>query len=132
MLTLLKVLVQLYLLHSSDNACLKPFGRFKLQLPFRQQLIRYVFYYGLSLRINIIFTCTTISTIRLHQDRCQEVNYFTDIQMYTIVHDNAPSKPNEMFKTNSHLHTYNTRKNKFLYFPKYNRVAEQIIQIQSY
>ncbi len=50
------------------------------------------------------------------------INYFTDIQMY-IIHDNAPSYLNEMFKTNSPIHAHNTRNNKSLYLPKYNLVT---------
>ncbi len=43
------------------------------------------------------------------------INYLTGIQMYNIIHGNATSNLNEMFKTNSQLHTHNTRNNKFLY-----------------
>ncbi len=53
------------------------------------------------------------------------LNYFTGIQMYNIIHGNAPSYLNEMFKTNSQIHTYNSRNNKSLYLPKYNLVTGQ-------
>ncbi len=53
------------------------------------------------------------------------INYFTGIQMYNIIHGNAPSYLNEMFKTNSQLHVHNTRNNKSLYLPKYNLVTGQ-------
>ncbi len=55
------------------------------------------------------------------------IHYFTGIQMYNIIHGNAPSYLNEMFKTNSQIHTHNTRNNKPLYFPKYNLVTGQRI-----
>ncbi len=56
--------------------------------------------------------------------RCR-YNYFTGIQMYNIIHCNAPPYLNEMFKTNSHIHTHNTRNNKSLYLPKCNLVIRQ-------
>ncbi len=34
------------------------------------------------------------------------INYFTGIQMYNIIHSNALSYQNKMFKTNSQMHTY--------------------------
>ncbi len=45
--------------------------------------------------------------------------------MYNIIHGNAPSYLNEMFKTNCQLDTHNTRNNKPLYLSKYNLVTEQ-------
>ncbi len=45
--------------------------------------------------------------------------------MYNIIHGNAPSYLNEMFKTKSQIHTHNTRNNKSLYLPKYNLVTGQ-------
>ncbi len=45
--------------------------------------------------------------------------------MYNIIHSNAPSYLNEMFKTNSQIHTHNTRNNNSLYLPKYNLVIMQ-------
>ncbi len=53
------------------------------------------------------------------------IHYFTGIQMYNIMHGNAPSYLNEMFKTNSQIHTHNTRNNKSLYLPKHNLVTRQ-------
>ncbi len=55
------------------------------------------------------------------------INYFTGIQMYNIIRGNAPSYLNEMFKTNSQIHTHNTRNNKSLYLPKYNLVTGERI-----
>ncbi len=43
------------------------------------------------------------------------INYFIGIQMYNIIHGNAKSYLNEMLKTNSQSHTYNTRNNKSVY-----------------
>ncbi len=45
--------------------------------------------------------------------------------MYNIIHRSAPPYLNEMFKTNSHIHTHNTRNNKSLYLPKCNLVIRQ-------
>ncbi len=53
------------------------------------------------------------------------INYFTGIQMFNIIHGNAPSYLNEMFKTNSQIHTRNSRNNKSLYLPKYNLITGQ-------
>ncbi len=39
------------------------------------------------------------------------INYFTGIQMYNIIHGNAPSYLNEMFKINSQIHMHKTRNN---------------------
>ncbi len=53
------------------------------------------------------------------------IYYFTGIKMYNIIHGNAPSYLREMFKTNSQIHTHNTRNNKSLYLTKYNLVTGQ-------
>ncbi len=53
------------------------------------------------------------------------INYFTGIQMYNIIHGNAPSYLNEMFKNNQQFHTHHYRNNKSLYLPKYNLVTGQ-------
>ncbi len=45
--------------------------------------------------------------------------------MYNIIHGNAPSYLNEMFKTNSQIHTRNTRNNMSLFLSKYNLVTGQ-------
>ncbi len=45
--------------------------------------------------------------------------------MYKIIHGNAPSYLNEMFKTNSQIHTHNTRNSKSLYLSKHNLVTRQ-------
>ncbi len=55
------------------------------------------------------------------------INYFTGIHMNNIIHSNARSYLNEMFKTNSQIHTHNTRNNTSLYLPKYNLVTGQRI-----
>ncbi len=39
------------------------------------------------------------------------INYFTGIQMYNIIHGNATSYLNEMFKINSQIYNHNTGSN---------------------
>ncbi len=46
-----------------------------------------------------------------------------------IIHGNAPSYLNEVFKTNSQIHVQNTKNNKYVYLPKFNLVTRQSIHI---
>ncbi len=70
-----------------------------------------------------LFICKIIADSRVPVD--VHLNYFTGIQIYNIIHGNASSYLNEMFKTNSQILTHNTRNNKSLYLSMYNLVTRQ-------
>ncbi len=52
------------------------------------------------------------------------IKYFTGIQMYNILHENAPSYLCKLFSVNDTIHNHNTRNSHSLHIPKYKLATE--------
>ncbi len=53
------------------------------------------------------------------------IKYFTGIQMYNILHGNAPSYLCKLFNVNDTIHNHNTRKSHSQHIPKYKLATGQ-------
>ncbi len=68
-----------------------------------------------------LFEILDIMPIDIH------IKYFTGIQMYNILHGNAPSYLCKLFSGNDTIHNHNTRNTHSLHIPKYKLATGQTI-----